>query len=280
MPETFRVRRRVCEAMHRLSERLIRVDAEDAELNDWAGRLEQLLADVGEPPRLDTRAANRKLVVTDSFNNRVLIWNSIPTANGTAPDLVLGQTGFTSCDSNQGGSASSTTLHLPAGVWTDGTRLVVEDDGNNRVLIWDNFPTINDQPADLVLGQGDFTHTTPNDDNQDGIWDSQASARTLHDPFDGVDSDGTRLAVTDSSNHRVLVWESFPTRSFQPADLVLGQSDFAHTQRNDDNQDGHPDSQPSARTFDYPAGVRFIAGKTLVVTDDGNSRYLIFNATP
>ena len=61
VPETFRVRRRVSEAMHRLAERLIRVDADDAALNDWAGRLEQLLADVGEPPRRDTRAANRKL---------------------------------------------------------------------------------------------------------------------------------------------------------------------------------------------------------------------------
>ena len=31
-----------------------------------------------------------KMAVTDRFNNRVLIWNSIPTSN-TAPDLVLGQ---------------------------------------------------------------------------------------------------------------------------------------------------------------------------------------------
>ncbi|HZP13211.1 MAG TPA: hypothetical protein VFB36_12405, partial [Nevskiaceae bacterium] len=39
--------------------------------------------------------ANGKLVVADSGNNRVLIWNSLPTSS-VAPDLVVGQTSFAS----------------------------------------------------------------------------------------------------------------------------------------------------------------------------------------
>ena len=39
---------------------------------------------------------NGKLFVADTQNNRVLIWNSIPTQNGAAADVVLGQKDFTS----------------------------------------------------------------------------------------------------------------------------------------------------------------------------------------
>ena len=34
-------------------------------------------------------------MVADTDNNRVLIWNSIPTTNGANADLVLGQDNFT-----------------------------------------------------------------------------------------------------------------------------------------------------------------------------------------
>lgn len=61
VPETFVIRRRIAAAMQQLSERLIRVDAEDADLERWAVTLEQLLAQVGEPTRRNTRDANRRL---------------------------------------------------------------------------------------------------------------------------------------------------------------------------------------------------------------------------
>jgi len=38
---------------------------------------------------------NGKLYVADTQNNRVLIYNSIPTANGAAADVVLGAPNFT-----------------------------------------------------------------------------------------------------------------------------------------------------------------------------------------
>src|SRR4029453_4320843 len=39
---------------------------------------------------------NGKLFICDQLNNRVLIYNSIPTSNGEAADVVVGQPNFTS----------------------------------------------------------------------------------------------------------------------------------------------------------------------------------------
>jgi hypothetical protein len=225
------------------------------------------------------RVANGKLIVGDSGNNRVLIWNTVPTAFGTAPDVVLGQSTLTNCwanDSTQTGTSgppTARTLNYPTGVWTDGTRLVVTDSSNNRVLIWNTFPTANFAAADLVLGQGDFAHITGNDDGQTGI-PGASTARTLSYPY-FLDSDGTGLFVTDSTNSRVLIWSTFPTANFAPADKVLGQSDFAHSTSNDDNQDSAPDAAPSARTLAFPHGVRII-GNQLFVADAYNLRVLIY----
>lgn len=202
--------------------------------------------------------AGNKLIVTDGSNNRILIWNSIPTADGTAADLVLGQANFTSCDENAGGSAAANTLSYPAGMWSDGTRLAVVDNDNNRVLIWNSIPTSNDQPADLVLGQADFVSTT---DNRGG----SAAANTLSNPYDGVYFTSKQLFVGDTGNNRVLIWNSWPTANGQAADAVLGEPDFVTSS-----------GGTSATLLGGPTGV-FLYGKQLIVSDTGNARYLIFN---
>ncbi len=40
------------------------------------------------------------LFVADNYQNRVLIWNSIPTSNGQPADVVVGQKDFVSNNSN------------------------------------------------------------------------------------------------------------------------------------------------------------------------------------
>ena len=158
-----------------------------------------------------------KLIVTDTNHSRVLIWNTVPTSD-TPANLVLGQTDFTGTAPNQGLAApTAATLYHPAGVWTDGTRLVVLDFSNNRVLIWNTFPTTDGQPADLVLGQTGFTTKLSNQGA------SAPTAATLNDPYDGVTSNGLQLFITDSNNNRVLIWNTFPTTNDQAADVVLGQ---------------------------------------------------------
>ena len=60
-----------------------------------------------------------KLVLADSSNNRVLIWNSIPTQINQSPELVIGQKDLYS---NQPGLAAD-KLNWPVGVAIDGKYL-------------------------------------------------------------------------------------------------------------------------------------------------------------
>ncbi|MFA5551083.1 MAG: hypothetical protein WDA03_05645 [Trueperaceae bacterium] len=199
--------------------------------------------------------AGGRLIVVDTDNSRVLIWNSVPTEIDTPADLVLGQADMNSGGSNGGGAAAANTLYYPSDAWSDGTRLAVTDHSNHRVLIWNAFPTADNQPADVVLGQPDFL-TTAN-----GL-----GASSLYYPY-SVFSNGNQLFVADSDNNRVLVWNSFPTSNGQAADLVLGQVDF----ESDANALG-------ASGLWFPTGV-YVHGNSLFVTDNDNNRYLVFEGT-
>lgn len=234
-------------------------------------------------PEAAAIAEDGKVVVADTNNHRVLIWNQTPTVPGQAPDVVLGQPKPDLCqfnDVDQNGSSDlapgDSTLFAPSGVWTDGKRLVVADSGNNRVLIWLDFPTKNAQAANIVLGQDRFTQNTPNDANHDEAQDVAPTGETLWNPG-GVASNGVQLAVADRGNHRVLLWNTFPTQSFQHADEVLGQGGWTKGAPDDDNQDGSADGKASSRVFATPASVAFYRDQLFVVAADDN-RVLIFKA--
>jgi len=208
-----------------------------------------------------------RILVADSGNNRILIWNAIPDSSGVPADLVLGQTDFTSRLPNRGGQPTATGLDGPLAVWSDGTRIVVVDSANHRLLIWNRFPSADGTPADVVVGQASVFAAQPG-----------AGADGMRGPTD-VDSDGVRLFVADAGNNRVLVFDEFPLASGAGADRVLGQGDFDHTASNDDDQDGFSDGVPSARTLS--SGVGFIltvrlAGVQVFIGDTGNNRVLIF----
>ena len=94
-----------------------------------------------------------RLYVADTGDNRVMIWNTIPTTNGAAANIVLGQTDWTSRSTG----TSINTESVPAFVMSDGTNLYVADTGNNRVLIWNSIPTTNNASPNLVVGQSGFT---------------------------------------------------------------------------------------------------------------------------
>lgn len=225
-------------------------------------------------PTAATTTPNGKLIVADRFNHRVLIWNSMPAAVGQPADVVLGQPDLDQCVPS---GPTDRTLNQPAGLWSDGTRLVVNDSNNSRVLIWNQIPTSHFQPADVVLGQASFELNTANDDDKNGSNDGRPTARTLARPFSGVASDGSQLAVADADNNRVLIWNSFPTNNFQPADVVLGQGAFDRALPNDADQDGSTDPTASARVFSDPSGLLFHQDK-LFVTDGNNSRVLVFRS--
>lgn len=236
----------------------------------------------------------QRLAVADTDNNRVLIWNAIPSTNEAPADLVIGQKDFNTGVINSGGSGNSPSaqgLRGPQGVWIQGNRLLVADTQNHRILVWNNFPTQNGQAADLVLGAPDFTTFVQPDLVQLPV---SASPKSLLNPV-AVNSDGVRLIVTDLGHNRVVIWNSFPTQNNQPADFVLGQPDITSTaamNASDPNNsrflcpatgkdaDGN-DTFPyaCAATLSFP---RFALsdGTRLFIADGGNDRVLVYHTMP
>ncbi len=140
---------------------------------------------------------NNKLFVADKVNDRVLIWNTVPTLNGAAADVVVGQSNFTSGLANQGGTVGANTLKDPSDIFYDGTSLFISDTGNHRVLVYSSIPTTNNASATLVIGQPNFTS------NQNGQGLATSQAYTLSEPS-RVFGIGGSLFVSDSNHNRVL----------------------------------------------------------------------------
>jgi hypothetical protein len=142
-----------------------------------------------------------RLAVADTFNDRVLLWDvvlmSFPT--GELPHRVLGQPGFDSAPVNAPPTADN--LRRPRAVTSNGTHLAVGDNGNNRVLLWDGWPSQDHQPAKNVLGQKDMTRDLENDGALD------PTAETLDGPM-GVAIHQNKLLVVDRDNNRVLIYAS------------------------------------------------------------------------
>lgn len=239
-----------------------------------------------------------KLYVADTYDNRIMIYNKIPTTNGAAADLVLGQTSFTGFvqpDLTQTpSSATPSTMQTPVSVTTDGTRLFVADLAENRVMVWNTIPTTNGAPADYVIGQPNMTDAVSNnavtinstavdaDNNPTDVTPVMCQSNgsdavtgtvtyparcgsTLSFPRFAY-SDGTRLFVADSGNDRVLVFNSFPTASGATADIILGQPD-QYSDNTGDNPDG-------TDAMEDPSGLAF-DGTNLYVADTYNRRVIV-----
>lgn len=193
-----------------------------------------------------------KLIITEQTNNRILIYNTIPTTNGVAADVVVGQTDFTSKVSSP---VSASSLSAPRFSSVCNGKLVVSDTGNNRVLIWNSIPTTNSAPANVVVGQTDFSSTS-----------TGVTASTLNGPRAFCNEQ--KLYVADLSNHRVLIYNSIPTTNGASADVVIGQSDFTSNS-----------SGTSASKFNQPV-TPFADGQRLYIPDASNNRVLIYNSIP
>jgi hypothetical protein len=176
--------------------------------------------------------ADSNLIGALPSNNRLLIYSNLssmlpaPTAqlqyNSKCPvcvgqaSVVLGQPNFSS--TVQPLTSTQNNLNSPTAVASDGVHVIVADTNNNRVLIWNHIPTVNDQPADVVIGQPDFvTYTVA----------SSPSAKTLRGP-QGVWVQNGKLYIADTQNNRVLIYNQIPTSNYAAADLELGQRHYPH----------------------------------------------------
>ena len=198
-----------------------------------------------------------RLVVSDNNSHRILVWNNVPSTSFEPADIVLGQANFSGVLANRGGAAAGDTVSGPTGVAICGSRLFVADTTNNRVLVWNTFPTQNGQSADFALGQPNLSGV--------GVG---TSATTFSGPED-VYCDGQRAYVADTMNNRVLIWNSIPSASGTAANVAVGQPDLTSG-----------GLVLSAAGMNRPKGVFAQAGGALVVGDTINNRVLIFDTIP
>lgn len=230
------------------------------------------------PTKVSISPDGSKLLVVDKGNNRVLIWNTLPTSNATAPDVILG--GFTPT------VVDGKTLKAPRGATFAPTqdnqnRVIVADSGNNRVLVFNN--PVTGGTADFVLGQRDLVPTpasggigaaTGNSANCPQPTGSikitcdnstsQVTADSLANPGD-VTSDGFQLVIADTGNGRVLYFPTMPEATGTAAANVIGQPNM--TQKS--NTGG------GAAGFNTPNSVWQDAAY-IYVADKGNNRVLAF----
>jgi uncharacterized protein (TIGR03437 family) len=119
-------------------------------------------------------APDGRVVVADSYNDRLLIWKSFPRASGQPADLTL----------------RTPALRWPWGVWTDGVRLVATSTGGRSILFWNRFPDSPNQAPDFEFKD-----------------DAVGTPRT-------VTSDGRRLIVGDHNAYGDrsgnFFWKTFP----------------------------------------------------------------------
>jgi sugar lactone lactonase YvrE len=197
-----------------------------------------------------------ELFSTDPNNHRVLIYDT--TVTPATLKGVIGQADSNGNSQNGGGPIGPTGLDAPHGVWADPATVLVADTQNNRVLVFDRATSMSSAVA--VVGQSSMTTNTP---NVGGV-----SASSLLGPSD-VCSDGTRVAVVDTGNSRVLVWNSLPTQNGQPADAILAQP-VAST--------GSPNLGTGIAGINsaaFPTACVF-APEGLYLADTGNNRVLLF----
>src|SRR5665213_2432600 len=236
---------------------------------------------------------NGKLFVADTENNRILIWNSIPTQNNQPADVVLGAPDFTTVyQVNQVNTSLPTAANIllsPTSVTSDGTRLYVADLGYNRVLIWNSIPTTNQKAADVEIGQKDMVTSIANDSTDlcpSNGTDTNGNAtypalcgKTMSFPrYALADPVGGRLFVADGGNDRVLVYNSIPTQNAAKADVILGEPD----EFSDVFTNANPVVLSSSDVTPTPTSLAWDAvNQNLYVADPTDYRILVFSpATP
>ncbi|MEW6320348.1 MAG: hypothetical protein AB1635_04595 [Acidobacteriota bacterium] len=169
------------------------IPASGAEAPSWA--LGQASFDTNAPGRgLDglnwpTAVATdgTRLYVADTYNDRVLVWRSLPRRSKQPADFAL---------------TSASDVSWPWGIWTNGRQLAVSATSAGRVLLWTAIPEGDVRP-DFTLKPVNF-----------------GTPRT-------VESDGTRVLVSDhnarhaSAQAGTFFWTRVPTSTTQAPDFFV-----------------------------------------------------------
>jgi DNA-binding beta-propeller fold protein YncE len=218
---------------------------------------------------------NHRLFLVDQGNNRVLVYNLDASTNALVdrvPDNVIGQADFHT-------STAATTqagLNLPVYLAYDSANnyLFVSQQTGNRVSIFNLSSGItNGMNAQSVLGQPDFTTTTPGN-SQTGM--NQPLGMT----YDGVSKN---LFVAQQTSNRVTVY-NFSTGSLindgPDATDMLGQYDDGVSNPGPVFTKVTANDAPNVLGLSAP-GISGLALDTtnhrLFLSDSSNNRVLVYN---
>lgn len=158
----------------------------------------------GAPTRMSMRWPhaivrwNEAFCVADAGNNRVMVWNQIPTEAGADCQWILGQVDASQVDHNGGQYwPHAGSLNMPYGAAAVGDWLIVADTANSRLLGWHKGDLMTGAHARALAAQPKFEMKG---DNQ---W-MFPSPDTLCWPY-GLSICGGLLAIADSGNNRVVI---------------------------------------------------------------------------
>ncbi|MBX7430928.1 NHL repeat-containing protein [Mycobacterium sp. Y57] len=199
--------------------------------------------------------------VADTGNRRVLGWLDGVPGPGQPADIVLGQPTAGGREENRGEAVGPASFRWPHAITGTAERMLVADAGDHRLLGWSPLPDA-DTPADSVLGQPDFASANE--------WPyGPHTGDRFRFPYAAA-LDGGRLAVADTANNRILIWDELPgePRGGRPADHVLAQPDFGSNGENRWALVGRD-------TLCWPYGL-CMHGDRLAVADSGNNRVMLW----
>lgn len=205
-------------------------------------------------------AMKLKFFLTDRANNRILIFNSIPTSATTPADIVVGQPSFTTggIDFNNGGTVTAQGFNTNSHVTVCPNGLMfVADRSNNRVLGYNRVPTTSGVSADFVIGQ------TTMGGGGAGTASNQMNAPSA------VHCINNMLFIVEKGNNRIQVFNPIPTTSNPSASFTIGAPDV--------NSGGTNNCAASSMSQPYEAASD---GTSLYVADANNNRVVIYTPIP
>lgn len=204
--------------------------------------------------------AGGRFWIADTGNRRVLGWPRVPQS-GEPASIVLGQPTFTTGDENRGGDPTASSFRWPHAISGDDDTLYVADAGNHRIMGYSPSPR-GDAPANLLLGQSDFSRNEELPHRPQG-------AHRFRFPYAVAHAHDT-LAVADTANNRILLWDGLPRTGVQrPADHVVGQLNF-------DAAGENRWKTVEADTLCWPYGI-WLHGERLAIADSGNNRVMLWD---
>ncbi|RWD64497.1 MAG: hypothetical protein EOS36_09850 [Mesorhizobium sp.] len=144
-----------------------------------------------------------RIFVADAGNSRIMAWNCMPNADGAPASFILGQKNFEAIDHNRAAcDPSERALQMPYGIAVREGTLICADTANSRIVGFPLAGLYMDAPATTLAGQNGFSL------KGDNRWKA-ATRDSLCWPF-AIAVREDLIAVADTGNNRVLLWEAAP----------------------------------------------------------------------